>query len=244
MDRSEIWLTQFFNNYLAALGNWILSLLRLPTSPRPWTNYITVELLVVLIIVVVFAMLRARLSVVNPGKFQQIFEILYEFINGQAEDFVGHEGHRFVAFCGMLFFFVLFSNLIGLIPGTDAPTMYPFVPCGCAIATFLYYNIAGVQVQGLLKYLKHFAGPMAALAPLMVVIELVGNLARPLSLTLRLYANMFAGEAVTNIFLRFTYVVIPVIFMGLHIFVAFLQAYVFMALTMIYVAGAVAHQEH
>jgi F-type H+-transporting ATPase subunit a len=244
MDRSEIWLTKLFNEYLAGLGNWFLTLVGLPASARPWQNYICAELLVVLIIMVLFAVLRGSLSVARPGKFQQIFELVYEFMRGQADDFVGHAGRRYLAFFGTLFIFVLFCNLIGIIPGTDAPTMYPYVPCGCALATFLYYNIAGVQENGAWKYLKHFFGPMLGLAPLMFAIEIVGNLARPLSLTLRLYGNMFAGESVTTIFQRFTYVGIPVIFMGLHAFVAFLQAYVFMALTMIYVAGAVAHEEH
>jgi len=129
-----------------------------------------------------------------------------------------------------------------LIPGFEAPTMYPYVPAGCAVATFLYYNLVGIQVKGLWQHLKHFAGPVMWLAPLMVVIEIVGNLARPLSLTLRLYANMYAGEQVTMTFLAMTYLGVPVIFMGLHVFVSLLQAYIFMLLTMLYVAGATAHE--
>ncbi|HUI81337.1 MAG TPA: F0F1 ATP synthase subunit A [Bryobacteraceae bacterium] len=244
MDQTEIWLTRLFNDYLAGLGNSILSLVGLPTAARPWTNFISMELLVVLIIVVVFAALRAGLSVATPGKFQQIFELVYEFIDGQTNDLVGHAGHRYMAFFGMLFIFVLFANLIGLIPGFESPTMYPYVPAGCAVATFLYYNGVGVQVNGLWKHLKHFAGPIWWLAPLMVVIEIISHFARPLSLTLRLYANMYAGEAVTGVFLSLTYLVIPALFMALHVFVALLQAYIFMALTMVYVAGSLAHEEH
>jgi len=182
--------------------------------------------------------------VATPGKFQQIFELVYEFIDGQTNDLVGHAGHRYMAFFGMLFIFVLFANLIGLIPGFESPTMYPYVPAGCAVATFLYYNGVGVQVNGLWKHLKHFAGPIWWLAPLMVVIEIISHFARPLSLTLRLYANMYAGEAVTGVFLSLTYLVIPALFMALHVFVALLQAYIFMALTMVYVAGSLAHEEH
>jgi F-type H+-transporting ATPase subunit a len=244
MDQTEIWLTKIFNDHLAGLGNSLLSLVGMPAAARPWTNFISMELLVVLIIVVVFAILRGNLSVTRPGKFQQIFELVYEFIDGQADDMVGHAGHRYLAFFGMIFIFVLFANLIGLIPGFEAPTMYPYVPAGLAVAAFLYYNLVGVQVNGLWKHLKHFAGPVWWLAPLMVVIEIVGNLARPLSLTLRLYANMYAGEAVTGVFLSLTYLVIPALFMALHVFVALLQAYIFMALTMVYVAGSIAHEEH
>ena len=121
--------------------------------------------------------------------------------------------------------------------------MVPAVPLGCAVATFFYYNLMGIQAQGAFKYLAHFAGPMPLLAPLMVPIELISHMARPLSLTIRLYANMYAGEQVTMVFLGLTYLVVPALFMGLHVFVSFLQAYIFVLLTMMYVSGAVA-QEH
>jgi F-type H+-transporting ATPase subunit a len=119
--------------------------------------------------------------------------------------------------------------------------MSPSVPLGCAVATFLFYNLMGMKANGVGKYLAHFAGPMPALAPLMIPIELISHMARPLSLTIRLYANMFAGEQVTMVFLSLTYFLVPVVFMGLHMFVSLLQAYIFMLLAMMYVAGAVAH---
>ncbi len=115
---------------------------------------------------------------------------------------MGHDGHHYVAYFGTIFIFILFSNLIGVIPGLESPTMVPSVPAGCAIATFFYYNIVGVQANGIVKYLAHFAGPMPLLAPLMIPIELVSHLARPLSLTIRLFANMYAGEQVTMVFLK------------------------------------------
>jgi F-type H+-transporting ATPase subunit a len=134
--------------------------------------------------------------------------------------------------------------LIGVIPSFESPTMFPAVTAGCAMAAFLYYNIVGIKVQGILKYLAHFAGPIWYMAPLMIPIEIVSHLARPMSLTIRLYANMLAGEKVTLVFLGLTYLVMPAVFMGLHVFVSLLQAYVFAVLTMIYVGGAVAHEEH
>jgi len=99
----------------------------------------------------------------------------------------------------------------------------------------------GIRANGF-GYLRHFMGPMTWLAPMMLPIEVVSHLARPLSLTVRLYANMFAGEQVTMVFLKMTYFVVPVIFMGLHIFVGVVQAYIFMLLTMVYVGSAVAHE--
>jgi F-type H+-transporting ATPase subunit a len=157
---------------------------------------------------------------------------------------VGHHGHHYLAFFGSIFIFVLFSNLLGIIPGLESPTMFPYVPCGLAIASFLYYNYIGIKENGAGKYLAHFAGPVPALAPLMFPIEIISNLARPLSLTIRLYANMYAGEMVTVLFVSLTYLVMPAVFMGLHVFVSFLQAYIFALMTMLYVGGAVTHEEH
>lgn len=119
--------------------------------------------------------------------------------------------------------------------------MFAWVPAGLAITTFFYYNIKGVAENGI-GYFKHFIGPYLWLAPLMIPIELVSHMARPMSLTIRLYANMFAGEQVTLAFLGLVPLIIPVIFMALHVFVAFLQAYIFTLLSMIYVGGAVAHE--
>jgi F-type H+-transporting ATPase subunit a len=148
-----------------------------------------------------------------------------------------------VSFFGTLFIFILFMNVIGIVPGFESPTMTPAVPLGLAVSVFLYYNWMGFRAQGVGKYLAHFAGPIWWMAPLMIPIEIISHLARPLSLTVRLYANMFAGEMVTVTFLSLTFFAVPVIFMGLHLFVAFLQAFIFMLLAMIYVGGAVA-QEH
>jgi F-type H+-transporting ATPase subunit a len=241
----ELWLTKLFNDHLAGLGNSILNLasVHAHNPERPWTNFITMEILVALMILVVFAMLRSRLSMDRPGKLQHTFELIYNFLFDQADEVVGHTGKKYLAFFGTIFIFILFSNLLGVIPTFEAPTMYAAVPLGCALATFLYYNFVGMQAQGVGKYLLHFAGPMPLMAPLMIPIEIISNLARPLSLTIRLYANMYAGEQVTLAFLGLVPLILPIPFMGLHIFVGFLQAYVFALLTMVYVSGAVA-QEH
>jgi F-type H+-transporting ATPase subunit a len=243
MHEMELWITKLFNDYLAGVGNTLTGIVGMAPQARPWANFVTMQLLVAAIIVVLFAILKSRLSADHPGKLQHIFEIIYDFLRDQAHEQVGHGSHNYLGYFGTLFIFILFCNLIGVIPGMESPTMVPSVPAGCAIATFFYYNIVGVQANGILKYLAHFAGPMPFLAPLMIPIELVSHLARPLSLTIRLFANMYAGEQVTMVFLRLTLFLFPAIFMGLHIFVSILQAYIFMLLTMMYVAGAVAHEE-
>jgi F-type H+-transporting ATPase subunit a len=243
MSEEEIWLTRLFNDYLAGLGNLLRSLFHQPASDRPWANFIVMQIMVAAIIVILFAILKSRLSVDRPGKLQQVFEIIYDFVHGQADDMVGHDGHQHTTLFGTFFVFILVCNLIGIIPGFQSPTQVVFVPAGCAIIAFLYYNYVGIRKNGPLKYLGHFAGPIWWMAPLMFVIEIISHLARPLSLTIRLFANMLAGEQVTLIFLSLTYFIFPVLFMGLHVLVSVLQAYIFMLLTMLYVGGAVA-EEH
>jgi F-type H+-transporting ATPase subunit a len=245
MLEHEIWITAQFNHYLAGMGNAALALVGLHAEnpAKPWANYITVQFLVALLMVAVFAYLKPRLSVDRPGKLQHGFEVIYDFLCGQAEEVVGHNGTRYVAFFGTIFLFVLTCNLIGIIPAFEAPTMSPPVPLGCAVAVFLYYNLMGMKAQGVGKYLAQFTGPVPAMAPLMLPIEIISHSARLLSLTVRLYANMYAGEQVTLVFLGLTYLVAPALFMGLHVFVSFLQAFVFALLTMIYVSGAVS-EEH
>jgi F-type H+-transporting ATPase subunit a len=246
MPEHELWITRLFNDYLAAPANAILNLFgQTAHNPaRPWANFIVMEILVALIIVVLFAILRSRLSMDKPGKLQHTWEVIYEFLHGQTHEVIGHDGHKYLAFTGTLFIFVLFGNLIGIIPSFESPTMFPAVTAGCAMAAFFYYNIVGISVQGIKNYIMHFFGPVPLMAPLMFPIEIVSHLARPMSLTIRLYANMLAGEKVSMVFLGLTYLVMPAVFMGLHVFVSLLQAYVFAVLTMIYIGGAVAHEDH
>lgn len=244
MHEPELWLTKLFNDHLADLGNRFLALGNMPPQARPWANFIVMELLVAVAIVVLFAFLRTRLSMDRPGKLQHTFEVIYSFLNSQAHENIGREGSRFVPICGTIFTFILFCNLIGIIPGFESPTMTPSVPAGCALVVFSYYNFMGFRQQGFFRYLAHFAGPIPIMAPLMVPIEIISHLARPLSLTIRLFANMLAGEKVTVVFLGLTYVLAPAIFMGLHVFVSFLQAYIFTLLTMVYVSETVPHEQH
>lgn len=241
---ADLWTTTLFNRFLAAPADSLLTAIGLPPADpaHPWENWLTMEILVVAIILALFAFVRSRFSVDKPGKLQLTFEGIYNFVTGQARDAVEHGSSKYAAFFGTIFIFILFMNLIGIIPGFESPTMTPAVPAGLAVSVFLYYHWAGLREQGAAKYMAHFAGPMPWLAPLMVPIELISHFARPLSLTIRLFANMFAGERVTMTFLSLTYLAIPAVFMGLHVFVAFLQAFIFMLLAMIYVGGAVAHE--
>jgi F-type H+-transporting ATPase subunit a len=240
----EVWLTRLFNTYLAGIGNALLALFRLTAADpkQPWADFVVMQLLVAAIMIVLFLILRGGLSVDKPGKLQHLFEMVHSFISEQAEEQVGHDSRHHVVLFETLFIFILLANLIGIIPMFVSPTQFVYVPAGCALLAFLYYNVIGLKKQGI-RYGKQFLGPVPALAPLMILIEIISHLARPLSLTIRLFANMYAGEQVTLVFLSLTYLIAPAVFMGLHVFVSVLQAYIFVLLTMMYVAGAVS-EEH
>jgi F-type H+-transporting ATPase subunit a len=202
----------------------------------------TIEVLVAATLIAFFIAVRATLSVEKPGPVQHIAELIHEAIGDQAEQVIGHGYQRFQAYVTCIFLFVLCNNLVGLIPGVEAPTTSIMVTLGLAVPTFLYYNYYGVKEQGVVGYIKHFAGPVWWMAWLIFPIELVSHLARIMSLSVRLYANMFAGDLVTLVFFSLVPVGIPVIFLGLHLFVSLIQAFVFTLLTMIYLSLAVAHE--
>jgi len=214
-----------------------------PAHPgAPITDAYALELLIAALMVGFFLVVRATLSVEKPAAPQQFAEMIYEFVGGQAEQIIGHGYERFQAVVTVIFLFVISCNLIGLIPGITAPTESPVVPLGIAILTFVYYNYHGFREQGVKGYLGHFAGPIWWIAPLLFPIEVVSHFARIMSLTIRLYANMFAGSLVTLVFFSLVPLGIPAIFLGLHLAVSAIQAYVFMLLAMIYLSQAVAHE--
>lgn len=242
----ELWLTALLNQYAAGPANAIVSALgyHVDDPANPWKNWMSMLLLTVLLLMVGAAAIGRSLSVDRPGKVQLTFEGIYGFLRGQARDVIGHGYEKYVPMFATIFIFILSSNLLGVIPGFESPTMYYVVPAGVALISFGYYNAMGVKAQGLLGHLKHFAGPLWWLAWFMFPLELISHSIRPVSLTIRLYANMFAGEQVTLGFLALAPWVVPVAFMGLHVFVSFVQAFIFTLLSIVYVGMAVAHEEH
>jgi F-type H+-transporting ATPase subunit a len=212
------------------------------TPATAFTNSFALELLVTLGLIVFFVLVRMSLSVENPGAAQQTAEMIHEGIGSQSEQIIGHGYERFQSFVVCIFLFVLVNNLIGAIPGIPAPTSHPVVPLGLAALTFLYYNFYGIREQGLVGYIKHFAGPVWWMSWLILPIEVISHLARVLSLTIRLYANMFASDLVTLVFFSLIPIAVPAVFIGLHIAVSVIQAFVFMLLTMIYLSLATAHE--
>lgn len=249
----QLLFTRILNHAFAGPVNALLHAFGLvPKYPgAPITNAIAMEVLVIGFLVLLFIMLRTQLSVETPGGLQHAFEGIDAFVKGQSYDVIGHGSEPFTPFLATLLLFILVGNLIGLIPGLEAPTGVPVVPLGCAVCVFFYYHAHGFRVNGI-SYLKQFLGHQdpslsiwarIPISILMLVIEPISHLARVVSLTVRLYGNMFAGDMVILVFLSLIPIGIPVIFIGLHIFVALIQAYVFFILAAVYLAGAIA-EEH
>ena len=237
----QLLFTRILNGAFAGPVAALLSALHIPVAypQAPISNAVAMEVLVFGLLLLVFILVRSQLSVESPGGLQHMFEGIHGFVEGQSRDVIGHHSERFTPFLVTLGLFILIANLFGVVPGLESPTASPVVPLGCAICAFFYYQAQGF-VSGGIGYLKHFLGPMWWLSPLMLPLEIISHLARLMSLTIRLDANMFAGDMVTLVFFSLIPLGVPVIFLGLHIGVALLQAYIFVLLTTVYLAGAVA----
>jgi F-type H+-transporting ATPase subunit a len=212
-------------------------------AEKVFPDHVVFALLVFFFCLIVFPLMRRSFSMEKPGKIQQMMELTVGFLNSQLEEIVGHGSRKFLPMVGTLGVFILFMNLIGMIPGFLSPTSNINVTAGCAITVFLYYNYVGFKHNGVLKYLKQFAGPVWWLSPLMIPIEIISQLARPFSLSVRLFANIFGEDLIILVFFGLLPLILPLPIMALSLFTSFLQAFIFMVLTMIYLQGAVA-EEH
>lgn len=241
----QLWFTAILNKYLGGVTTALLEALHIhphdPSAPIP--NYVAMQVAVFVLLVAFFLFLRSRLSMQRPGAWQHVVEVLQEFIQNQSREIIGHHSEHYTPFLMTLGLFILVANLLGMVPSFESPTANPSVPLGCAVVAFAYYNLQGVLSQGLLHYALHFTGPIWWLAWLMLPIEIISHSARVLSLTIRLFANIFAGDMVTLVFFSLVPIGIPVVFLALHMGVSFLQSYIFVLLTTVYLSGAVA-QEH
>ena len=240
---TQLLFTRFLNHLFARPVDQLLAALHItPAYPRaPITNDVSMELLVFVALLVYFVLVRVSLSVETPGGVQHLAEMTHEFVSEQGEQIIGEGSHRFTGYLTALLLFILLCNLVGLIPGLESPTAKVTVPLGFALVTFVYYHYHGIRVNGW-GYIKQFLGPLPLLAPLLLPIEIISHLARVLSLTVRLYANIFAGDLLTLAFFSLIPIGIPLLFMALHLGVAVVQAYVFMLLAAIYLSLAVSHE--
>ena len=194
------------------------------------------------IIVVLLAIAIISLKTV-PGTLQNIFEMVVTFIEGYITEIVGKKGLRYFPLVATIFTFILVANYIGLIPGFMSPTASINTTAGMAIVVFVFYQYLGVSQKGI-KYFKHFLGPIPVMAPLMIVMETISELARPVALSVRLFANIYGGEMIIKILFGLFTIGVPVIWMAWDSLITIpIQAFIFSLLTMVYVAGAVAADE-
>ena len=188
------------------------------------------------LLIIVALLVKSSIKTV-PSGLQNFFEPIVAGIEGMIEETMGHHGKAYFPLIATIAFFILTSNLIALIPGFYPPTANLNTNAAMALTVFAMTHIIGVKEHGL-AYFKHFCGPVVWLAPLMVPIELIGHLARPLSLTLRLFGNMYGHEIVLMIFFTLVPILVPLPMMLMGVMVAFIQTFVFMLLAMIYIAGS------
>jgi len=172
-----------------------------------------------------------------------VLEVIVGAVLRLMEDVLGPKARAHMPLIGSLFIYILVSNLIGVIPGLVPPTENVNTNAACAIVVFIYYNVVGIRDQGIRKYLKHMAGPVIWLAPLLFVIEAVSHLVRPLSLSVRLLGNVVGDHLVLGMFSQLVPLFLPIVFMGLAIFVSFMQAFVFTLLSIVYIQMASGEEE-
>ncbi len=227
-----------------------------------WFNYLAEKIhvpehiitfaFVGLVLIVIGFIYRKQLSKVEnrviPDKgvtIRNLVEAYGNFIYGQCKNVIGEkEADTYFPFIAILFIVLLFSNLIGLIPGFNPPTHMLNTTLAVGVFSFLYYNYQGFKEQGFINYMKHFAGPLWYMAILIFPLEIISHFVRPLSLALRLQGNMTGDHLVLSIFTELAPFLVPIIFYLLGILVCLIQAYVFTVLSMVYIAMAVEHHDH
>jgi len=262
------WVNQQFGPAAWALLN---ALHQKPDDPKfPIPQHVVMSILMILLVTLLLVILRSRLAVEKPGAMQQVAELLLTNpmkigIRDILDEAAGHHARSFLNFVGTISLFVLFSNLMSLFPWFGAPTSERTVPLACATLTFLYFNFQGMRHLGVGHYFKNFAaGTPWWIAWLIFPLEFISMCARVLSLTVRLYANIFARDMIYVIFggllagvsawgwskshaLGVAFgifpAIIPLAFIALHLLVAFVQAFIFTALPSVYLGLATA-EEH
>ena len=214
-------------------------------------DYLVMVLLIVTFVTVLCLVMRSRLSVEHPSKFQILLEDGVMAVVGLLEEWIGPDARKYLPLIATLGLFILLGNYAGLVPGLKAPTSNINVTVGCAITTWVYYHYQGFRAHGVVNYLKHFAGPPGVpvgMIPLMIVIEAISHSARLLSLSLRLFGNIFGEELVILILGSIIPFIVPLPMMFLGLITGGLQAFIFVLLSIIYLQAAVAveheHDEH
>ncbi len=242
----KLFLVDLFNRVLgkplAALLHLVGIEVRNPNRLLP--DNVVMSLIVMILLILFFSLASRRLRPV-PGRLQSFLELIIGSFDNLIADIIGEEGQKFLPVIGTVGIFIFSCNMIGLFPGFMSPTSKINTTFGCALVIFLYYHFQGMKAQGVLKYLRHFVGPIPALAPLLIPIEVISHFSRAVSLSMRLFGNIFAEDVLILIVGAILPFILPLPFMAVAIFTAVIQSFVFVLLSCIYIGGAVVHeQEH
>jgi F-type H+-transporting ATPase subunit a len=244
MHETPLLIVDLFNAVFGGVVSAALGALGFHLDPvHPIPPFLVMIVLIVAGLTVLSLVVRSRLSVEHPGKLQILVEDALKALVGMMEQWIGPKGPRYLPLVATLFVFILCSNYLGLIPGFMAPTASINVTLGCALTIWVYYHFQGFKEQGVVNYIKHFALPPGSpvwMAPLMFIIEIISHLSRVMSLSLRLFGNVFGEELVIAILFGLVPFIIPLPMMFLGLITGGLQAFIFVLLSIIYLQGAVA----
>lgn len=230
---------------------WLAKKLGVPVEINEGNLHVATAVFVALLLAVASILAWRRLKKTEDHIIPQrkitmatIFELVVEAVLHLMEDIIGPTARKHLPLIGTLFIYILTCNLLGVVPGFVPPTDNINTNFACAICVFLYYNFVGIKEHSFFKYFRHMGGPVIWLAPLMLAIELTSHLVRPVSLSVRLFGNMMGDHLVLGIFSDLVPLLIPIAFMALTIFVAFIQAFVFSLLSVVYIALATHSEGH
>lgn len=240
----SLFIVDFFNKIVGKPLAFLLGLAGIEVkNPEHFIpDYIVMSLIVAAVLILFFGLASRRLNLV-PSKLQGILELIIQAFENILVETIGERGKKYLPLIATIGLFILVCNLLGLVPGFMSPTSKLNVTLGCALVVFVYYHWQGIRSQGIFKYLKHFMGPIPLLAPLLIPIEIISHFSRPVSLSIRLFGNIFAEELLIIVIASIIPFFLPLPFMAIAIFTATIQAFVFVLLSCIYIGGAVAHEE-
>ncbi|WP_457625045.1 F0F1 ATP synthase subunit A [Persephonella sp.] len=207
-----------------------------------YIHHILYAIIALVFVPLLFAVFAKKPSLI-PTPVQNLFEMYIEFVDNMLKEQMGKEGRKFFPLVAGLGLFIFTGNLMGMIPGFESYTANINTTLALALMVFFLYNYLGFKKHGV-SYIKHFMGPIPAAAPVFFIIEVISHLSRPVTLALRLFANMTGGELITVVLIMLIPLLVPLPIMVVHLIAVFLQTYVFMILTTVYIAGALVEEAH
>lgn len=240
----SLFIVDLFNKIFSKPLSFLFSLVGIEVhNPEHLIPDYVVMCLIAAAVLILFLGLSSRKFQIIPSKLQSVLELIIQAFESLLVDIIGESGKKYLPLVATVGLFIFSCNILGLVPGMMSPTSKLNVTVGCALVVFFYYHWQGIKTQGVFRYLKHFTGPIPLLAPLFFPIEVISHFSRPLSLSLRLYGNIFAEELLIVVMASIIPFFLPLPFMVIALLTAVIQAGVFVLLACVYIGGAVAHEE-